>query len=75
MKNKHGKTPPRMCLDCRNDYYNKPKNIVKICVDCGTEFVCSVFATMKVRCDECQNIINKKRKSARNTRYYSFHKN
>lgn len=63
MKKNHGKTPPRMCPDCRNDYYNKPKNIVKTCIDCGTEFVCSSLATRAIRCEECRSIHRRQRKT------------
>lgn len=75
MGQNRNKNLPRICPDCRNDDNNKPNNVIKTCIDCGTEFICSVFATMKVRCDECQNIINKKRRSTRSAKYYSSHKN
>lgn len=54
MRQNHNKNLPRICPDCRNDDNNKPKNVIKICVDCGIEFCCSVFASNKIRCDECQ---------------------
>ncbi len=61
MRRDYSKRHPRICPDCRNDDNNKPKNVVKTCIDCGVEFICSVFATMKVRCDECQKTKNIKK--------------
>lgn len=61
MKEPHKNSSPRMCPDCRNDYYNKPKNIIKICVDCGNEFVCASLATKTIRCKECTLIHEKQR--------------
>lgn len=67
------KRSPCICPDCRNDSDYKSKNIVKTCVDCGTEFVCNVFATATIRCKECRNehlkqirnLQNKRRRGAK----------
>ena len=75
MKQDYNKRMPRICPDCHNDDINKPKNVVKTCMDCGIEFVCSVFATMKIRCDECQKNANSQSNKKRQQRYYSSHKN
>lgn len=62
MRLDYSKRSPRICPDCRNDDKNKPKSVIKTCIDCGEEFVCSVFATATVRCEECQKqkCLNKK---------------
>lgn len=59
MGRKYNKQLPRICSDCRNDDNNKPKSVVKTCVDCGIEFICSVYASNATRCKECR-LIHKK---------------
>ena len=69
MKQEYVSSYPRMCPDCRNERDNKIKNIVKVCIDCGCEFVCSVFATNTTRCKECNLIYKRKRNAEKNKTY------
>lgn len=62
MEGKYNKHLPRICPDCRNDDHNKPKNVVKTCVDCGVEFICSVHASSAIRCEECRLTHKKQQK-------------
>jgi hypothetical protein len=62
MKVKYNTNLPRICSDCRNDDVNKPKSTVKTCVDCGIEFICSVYASNATRCEECRLIHKQKQR-------------
>lgn len=54
MRRDYSKRPLRICQDCRNDDRYKPTHVVKTCVDCGIEFICSIHATATTRCEECK---------------------
>lgn len=69
MKQEYVSSYPKTCPDCRNEHGDKTKNIVKVCIDCGCEFICSVFATNTVRCKECNLIHQRKRNAEKNKAY------
>lgn len=66
----------RICKEC-SDKGIEEKNIMKEvqCIDCGKTVYVSILNTKTRRCEECQSIVDKELKSARNARYYSSHKN
>lgn len=65
----------------QKEYYGLPilgsldKRKFKRCVDCHKLFLISNIVKNKKRCDECQEIENKRLKSLRNQKYYNNHKN
>lgn len=70
MKRRYSNGRPQMCMDCQRDARQKPKNVVKICVDCGKEFVCQALATRTTRCEDCRKDHAKHMRSGQNERYY-----
>lgn len=62
----------RECLEAVGDVTDDVK-VVK-CVDCGKPVYVSIMNTKTCRCDECQDVQDKKLKSVRNARYYESHK-
>ena len=54
--------------------YQKIESKTITCIDCGKEVEVDARNMTKVRCNECQDKVDKELKSKRNQRYYNSHK-
>lgn len=66
----------RLCKECADTTDTEKSSVKEVqCVDCGRSIYVSVLNTKTCRCEECQSVVDKELRAARNARYYSSHKN
>lgn len=65
----------QVCSRCsEEEVVQKDKLKAKNCIVCGKVFCVDTRNNSKIRCDDCQKIVDHQNKSIRNKRYYESHK-